>query len=375
MQESTYRKLAERFDMFVTGAPKKGKDFSPAFLKYLELLYTPEEAEVASFLSVGPQTMTAEAVAEKAGRPTGEVEEVLGRLVEKGGVLGLGGQYMLPIIPILVNHYPFRNTDDEDTLKAGHLYEEYYIQDRFYKFYESSAAGTPYRRVVPVEQSVASGQQVLSHEEIDAFLDQANMGVYALAPCPCRNRKEKLGTRECKDRFPVASCLFLGMFGLMMISRGDARQVCREEAKKYLEEMRKLGLVMTTDNAKVMKDGVICLCCGCCCSITRGLTRWDNPRALARSNFVARVNDDCAACGTCVDRCMFNALSLGEGDDKVRIDENRCMGCGVCTVTCPTEAIRLERLEREPIFSDSPEMYARVSAENEAAGQKRPRAG
>ena len=119
MHEAVYKKLAEKFDMFVTGAPKKGSDFSPAFLTYLGMLFTPEEAELASFLSVAPHTMTAEAVAEKAGRPTGEVEEVLGRLVEKGGVLGLGGQYTLPIIPILVNHYPFRNTDDEETLRAG----------------------------------------------------------------------------------------------------------------------------------------------------------------------------------------------------------------------------------------------------------------
>ncbi|MGW8320683.1 MAG: 4Fe-4S dicluster domain-containing protein [Thermodesulfobacteriota bacterium] len=372
MQEAIYRKLAEKLDMFVTGAPKKGKDFSPAFLQYLEILFTPEEAELAAFLSVAPQQMTAEEVAEKAGRPADEVQQVLDQLADKGGVLGIGGQYMLPIIPIVVNHHPFRDKDDEDTLKAGHLYEEYYIKDGFYRFYEASAAGTPYRRTVPVDQSIASGQQVLSHEEIDAYLDQANMGVYALAPCPCRNRKEKLGTRECKDKFPVASCLFVGMFGLMMLSRGDAKQVSREEAKKYLDEMRELGLVTMTDNAKEMKDGVICVCCGCCCSITRGLTRWDNPKALARSNFVASVNDDCSACGTCVDRCMFDALSLGDGDDQVQIDQDRCVGCGVCTVTCPTEALRLERIEREPIFSDSPEMYAKVSAENEAAGQKRP---
>jgi ferredoxin len=84
------------------------------------------------------------------------------------------------------------------------------------------------------------------------------------------------------------------------------------------------------------------------------------------------VNDECAACETCVDRCFFNALSLPEGSDKIHIDESRCMGCGVCTVTCPTEALRLERLDREPIFASSRELLKKVAADNEAAGQKRP---
>jgi len=372
MQESIYKKLAERIDMNVTGAPKKGGDYSPSFLEYLELLYTPEEAEVASFLSVIPHRMTAEEVAEKAGRPVEEVEPMLTRLLEKGVVVGFGGQYVLPVIPLLVNYHPFRNTDDEDTIKAGHLYQEFFIEDGFYRYYPSSAAGTPARRVVPVDQSVAGGQQVLSYEEIDYFLDQSNMGAYTLAPCPCRNRTEKLGIRECKDKYPVASCLFLGMPAMLMAGRGDGRQVTREEAKQYVEEMRDLGLVIMTDNAEEMKDGVICLCCGCCCSTTRGITRWDNPHAFARSNFVAKVNDDCAACETCVDRCIFDAISVPDGADKAEIDESRCMGCGVCTVTCPTEALRLERLEREPIYASSRELSKKVAIENEAAGQKRP---
>jgi len=49
-------------------------------------------------------------------------------------------------------------------------------------------------------------------------------------------------------------------------------------------------------------------------------------KTFARSNLVARVNDDCSACGTCIDRCMFNALSLGDGHDQVQIDEDRCWG-------------------------------------------------
>ena len=216
MEEAIYKRLAEKFDMFVTGAPKKGDDFSPAFLKYLELLFTPEEAELAAFLSVAPQQMTAEEVAESAGRPVDEVAPVLACLVEKGSILGVDGQHMLPVTPILVNHHPLRDTDDKETLKAGELYEEYYIKDGFYRFYEASAAGTPHRRPIPVDESIASGQQVLAHEEIDALLDQASMEFYSMGPCPCRNRKEKLGTRECKDKFPVASCVFVGTFGMIM---------------------------------------------------------------------------------------------------------------------------------------------------------------
>jgi len=35
---------------------------------------------------------------------------------------------------------------------------------------------------VPVNESISAGQQVLSHEEIDMFLDQANMEAFVLAP-------------------------------------------------------------------------------------------------------------------------------------------------------------------------------------------------
>lgn len=372
MQQSVYKKLAERIDMNVTGVPKKDGDFSPAFLEYLKLLYTPEEAEVGSLLSVDPRRMAAEEVAEKAGRPAGEIEPILIRMAEKGVIIGVGGVYSLPVIPLLVNYHPFRDTDDEDSLKAMELYQEYYIKDGFHKFYASSAAGTPQRRAVPVDQSISGGQQVLSHEEIDTFLDRANMGSFSLAPCPCRNRTEKLGIRECKDKYPVGSCLFVGMPAMLLVGQGFAKEATREEVKKFVEEMRELGLVMMVDNAEEMKDGVICFCCACCCSTTRGLTRWDNPNAFARSNFVARVGDDCAACGTCVDRCFFKAISLEEDAERAEIDESRCMGCGVCTVTCPTESLRLERLEREPIFANSRELRRKVAADNEAAGQKRP---
>jgi len=53
------------------------------------------------------------------------------------------------------------------------------------------------------------------------------------------------------------------------------------------------------------------------------------------------------------------------------VDETRCMGCGVCTVTCSSESLKLYRLEREPIFESEDIMMEKVARENLAAGQTR----
>ena len=50
------------------------------------------------------------------------------------------------------------------------------------------------------------------------------------------------------------------------------------------------------------------------------------------------VSDSCTLCGTCVDTCANQALSLGE--DRLVLDSKDCFGCGACSEACPEEAIR-----------------------------------
>ena len=373
MAGSSYIKLAETLDTNLQGIPKTEGEFSKAFLEYLELLFTPEEAEAASHLNVGAPLVSAQDVALKMGCPTEEVHQLLDGLATNHVIVGGGGSYTLPDMKLVVNYHQLREELGKDDIQAGELYQQFFIKDGFYRFYESSAAGTPMRRAIPVEQSVASEQKVLSHEEIDSVLDNVNGGFMALVPCPCRVRTEKLGIRECKENNAVASCLFVGNMARGAVDWGLGREVSKGQAKKYIEETRELGLVMMVNNHHDFTDGIICFCCECCCSVTRGLTRWDNPQALARSDFVARASEECIACGNCVDRCMFNAISLPEDADAALVDENRCMGCGVCTVTCSSDSLRLYRLEREPIFESEAVLMGKVAEENRAAGQCRPR--
>ena len=48
----------------------------------------------------------------------------------------------------------------------------------------------------------------------------------------------------------------------------------------------------------------------------------------------------CSACGACVERCAFSALTV---DLAAQVDVVRCAGCGQCVAVCPQEALTLVR--------------------------------
>ncbi|MCK9328356.1 MAG: 4Fe-4S binding protein [Candidatus Cloacimonetes bacterium] len=49
--------------------------------------------------------------------------------------------------------------------------------------------------------------------------------------------------------------------------------------------------------------------------------------------------DKCVGCGACVDTCPVNALAMN--GDKVKVDESTCVDCGACVGVCPVEALSL----------------------------------
>lgn len=51
------------------------------------------------------------------------------------------------------------------------------------------------------------------------------------------------------------------------------------------------------------------------------------------------INDDCIACGACIDECPTDAISEG---DIYKIDPELCTDCAACVDVCPTDAIHPE---------------------------------
>jgi Fe-S-cluster-containing hydrogenase component 2 len=42
----------------------------------------------------------------------------------------------------------------------------------------------------------------------------------------------------------------------------------------------------------------------------------------------------------------------GDGDGKMQVDRERCIGCGLCVTTCPSGALRLVEKERRKVPPD-----------------------
>jgi len=51
--------------------------------------------------------------------------------------------------------------------------------------------------------------------------------------------------------------------------------------------------------------------------------------------------EECTGCGTCVDECPAEAISLNDKDIAV-IDQDECTECGTCVEACPAEAITMD---------------------------------
>jgi ferredoxin len=351
-------------DGYPNSIPMVDGKVSDAFREYIRLMFTPEEAEIAQHLETKP--LSAITISKRLGIDRKETKRILDEMVEKGIIQDIGGySFFLTVVHLLNIGFKYSKAYQRLGKKGAELYQRFFIEDKFYKRYESSDAGTPLTRVIPIEKSIAYSSEILNAEEIHGILENCQKPI-VVTDCPCRNRMEELGMRECKDKYPIhESCLQLGAFGNYFLQRGEGRELTLEEAHAVVENYAKLGLVFTTENSKMPNHQVICCCCACCCSLLRGMTRFKdkNENCVSKSNYISIVDPTlCKGCKLCTGRCPFNAIMMK--NDKSSVDPKKCYGCGVCAVTCPTGAIKIHREERSTIPENILELMDKIHREN-----------
>ncbi len=197
--------------------------------------------------------------------------------------------------------------------------------------------------IVPVNQDVRSGKNVVLPMQVMRPIIERASGVAIMNECLCRRG------RNC-DTFPRDfGCLLLGS-AVTDLDPALGRIVTPAEAIAHAERALRIGLVPLVvhdatdawmwglDFTKMMN---ICFCCDCCCDVRRNIRRhlsglFENVHRLP--GLTVSVGEGCDSCGVCVDLCMAKAIVLTE--EGARIGEN-CKGCGRCVSACPQKVITM----------------------------------
>jgi ferredoxin len=165
----------------------------------------------------------------------------------------------------------------------------------------------------------------------------------AVGYCFCRQRRNLLGD-ACAIKAPTLNCFTFGKSARHTIAQGFAKQITRQKALEIMKDAENAGLIHKAFHPGSRESSFetsICNCCKDCCDT---FNLWRNGTLpMINSTFHLSLIDKetCTGCGTCVDFCPTDAITL-ESDGYAVRQENSCIGCGVCARFCPEKAISLQ---------------------------------
>ena len=279
----------------------------------LSKMYTPAERRLLEIIDTGRKYCRS------------ELEEILNRVDES---LSIEGLFRRGIISLCEVDSEDPEAQDSEKFCAGTFlgrldifatqeYETYsglpedlrYALDEMYFNDYLNSLG-------PVDCSRPTDDEVLPVEEVLAFIDGRDDTPY-LADCDCRSLKQACDA-------PRNVCITYRTGPGSYVRRGLAAPISKEEAKEVVRRAESEGLIHTVNS------GGICSCCRDCCYLFRAADARGSIGVWPKVSYRAEIDENrCIGCGICKERCRF---------------EDTCIGCGVCISTCPADAIKLIKL-------------------------------
>ncbi len=339
---NSYSRLTKRLNRFPQGAPP-----SELLTRILSMLFSPGEAELVADLPLRP--FTSAKAAKTWGKAEGEAESILQELSARGLLVDMEQKgrrhYVLP--PPMAGFFEFsmmRVRDDLDQKLLAELFEQYItVEDDFIKalFVDGE---TQLGRVLAGEDVLGSENalHVLDYERATHIIESATE--IGIGLCYCRHKRAHQG-RACSAEMDI--CMTFNTVAASLIRHGHVRPVEASECKELLHKAWEQNLAQFAEN---VQSGVnfICNCCPCCCEAMIAHRRFGHQHPIHTSNYIAEVADNCSGCGRCLPACPARVIGLetadadSEGRRQAVIDEELCLGCGVCIRVCRLEALRMK---------------------------------
>jgi len=341
-----YRELGRKIDGLTVRAP-----WNETLREILHELYSEEEADLVVRMPYGLSTI--ERLQQVTGYEPARLERLLDGLCTKSLVvdISLRGGYRYMPSPLVIGIFEFtmmRTGGSLNTRQWARLFEEYLESGAVWRANLGEGQQLQIMRALPHADAMAADEQVevLDYEKAAAVVDSHD--TFAVGLCSCRHEKFHTGAKRCK--VPLETCTSMGTAARFLVRRKLARPIDKSEMLERVAQSKDLGLVMNADNVQ-RRVSFICHCCGCCCNVLLGVSKFGYPRALVTSSYIAKVDEArCEGCGKCRKACPVGAVELDRLDKPIgkrhirpRVNERFCLGCGVCAVKCTTGAMRLKK--------------------------------
>ena len=306
-------------------------------IRVLKHIFTPKEAEIATFLSYKFEPLESIYSRVETGVKSPEkLENILENIQKKGGIeiKIKNGEKLYCNAPLVVGMYEFQ----VDRLTPEFIKDfNDYTSDKAFGI-EFLSTELPQMRTIPVAKSIHPQHNVSTFDEITALLQEAEEP-FVILECICRKKKSMEG-EPCKVTDRKEVCLAVGGMAQMALASNVGRQITRDEAMLIIEQNQKDGLVLQPSNTKTAE--FICSCCGCCCGMLTLHKTLPKPLNFWATNFYAVVNKNtCEGCGSCEESCQVGAVKVSEKENHSAVNIERCLGCGVCVANCPNGSIAL----------------------------------
>ncbi|MCD8363207.1 MAG: FAD-dependent oxidoreductase [Lachnospiraceae bacterium] len=309
MQENKYCRLANVID----GMPidsDNGRAFDDSYVKVIRELITERQAEICAHCP--KYYVTAEDIAKNMSVEVSEIIEDIEHCVRRGVLYvvtrdGIDMYRLANWAPGIMEHCLTTPDDDFDIKVVAEAFVAQGGMETL-QFMAAVPPGLGTLRAIPVNQAIKAEPNVVSHEQIETYLNQSDS--FSVADCACRKAKTILGD-PCEHPYKD-TCVQIGEEADFYVRTGRARRISREEAREILDRAERLGLVHEIfNNEGENQSTFICNCCSCSCGVLSREKRF-KATDYTRSNFVSEVNpENCVACGACTEICPMDAIKLG----------------------------------------------------------------